>query len=769
MDLAKLNEVQAKAVKCIDSSALIFAGAGSGKTRVLTHKIAYLISEVGYAPENILAVTFTNKAATEMQMRVAKLMTEMGISSAQNVSGSAYSLEANNGNINVGTFHSICARLLRQEIHYLGYNSDFTIYDADDQSRLIKSILDGQNIDSQIYPPNQFRSAIGKAKSKLQTPADLEAIARKDDGKLVAQVYHAYQVALKNNHALDFDDLLILPLQIFKNFPKVLQKYQDMFKYILVDEYQDTNKAQFEFIKYLVGDQHAITVVGDDDQSIYSWRGADISNILNFKESFADAEVFKLEQNYRSTNVILEVANAIVAINLRRTPKKLWTDNTGGDLITIFEAENERIEAEQIIKQIQHEVLQKKRRFKDMVILYRTNAQSRALEDALRRMSISYTIVGGTKFYDRKEVKDVLAYLRILVNRDDTVSLERIINFPPRSIGETSLSKIKEYACSAGIGLFAGLAHATEAGIQPKQCQSMAEFQELIERYRQLMLGEAGKNEQEVVVSEYTGNGDISVSGIVGMSELITALLEECGIADYYKRQNNSDASERLDNIEELVTSIDQYQQDNPGAGLRDFLADVSLLSDVDRWNSDSNAVTLMTLHSAKGLEFPVVFISGLEEGLFPIIRPLDSDHDEEEERRLFYVGITRAEEKAYLSYARNRRRYGSDNTRSVASSFIREIPAYLVEEYEKREPAFVGDGEIIKTFKRAPLKADRAFARKSVMDDYVVGAWVEHKIFGKGKIAAREGVGDNLKLKILFSGGEEKKLVARYANLVRL
>ncbi|MFC1481063.1 ATP-dependent helicase [Candidatus Neomarinimicrobiota bacterium] len=769
MDLAKLNKVQAEAVQCIDAPTLIFAGAGSGKTRVLTQKIAYLIAEAGYAPENILAVTFTNKAANEMQLRVEKLLSELGISKAPQVIGSAYSLEARSGHIHVGTFHSICARLLRREIQHLGYSNDFTIYDADDQSRLIKSILDTRNIDTQIYPPNQFRSVISKAKSKLQTPDDLEAIARKDYDQTVAQIYRDYQVSLKRNHALDFDDLLILPLQLFEEYPHILQKYQAIFKYILVDEYQDTNKAQFKFIKYLAGDHQAITVVGDDDQSIYSWRGADISNILNFNSTFKNAEVFKLEQNYRSSNVILEAATAIVSRNSRRTPKNLWTERTNGDLISIYEAENERIEAEQIIKQIQHEVLLKKRRFKDMVILYRTNAQSRALEDALRRMSISYTIVGGTKFYDRKEVKDVLAYLRILVNQDDTVSLERVINFPPRSIGETSLTKIKEYAGAAGIGLFAGLDQATEAGIQPKQSQSMAEFKELIERYRQLLAGKSEHIKQEVVVSEYTGNGDIDGTSVVGMSELITALLEECGIADYYKRQNNSDASERLDNIEELITSIDQYQQDNPGAGLRDFLVDVSLLTDVDRWNSDSNAVTLMTLHSAKGLEFPVVFISGLEEGLFPIIRPLDNDHDEEEERRLFYVGITRAEEKAYLSYARNRRRYGSDNTQSVASSFIREIPESLVEAYQKREPAFVGDGEITKTFKRAPLKADRAFARKSVMDDYVVGAWVEHKIFGKGQIAAREGVGDNLKLKIQFTGGEEKKLVARYANLVRL
>ncbi len=770
VDFKDLNPAQQEAVECIDAPVLIFAGAGSGKTRVLTYKIAYLVQEVAMAPESILAVTFTNKAARELRNRVDTLLNGRARRATPG-NGTSWSLFHKGApGVQMGTFHSTCARILREEGSRLGYRRDFVIYDKDDQLRLIKQVLVQNEYDLDLYPPQYFLTAISNAKNHLIKVEQLEAEANDKDASIVADVYGQYQEALRNNQAMDFDDLLLLPLDLFDKFPKVLERYRNSFKYLLVDEYQDTNRAQFEFVKRLSEKHRKLCVVGDDDQSIYSWRGADITNILNFSQVFQDAKVFKLEQNYRSTEVILGAAHAVVEHNKNRAPKKLWTARQGGEKLQIIEAQNERAEAEIVLSRIQDEVLDKKRRFKDMVILFRTNAQSRALEDVLRRGNIAYNLVGGTKFYDRKEIKDALAYLRLLVNPSDSISLERVINFPPRAIGETSMTRLRAFAREKKLDLFAALDRGLEAGIQPKQAQAMQSFKALIERYRDLTVGPTPEGKKGRALEEYTRGKNTRKSQRVNLSELITTFLEAAEMIAYYKRQDTADAPERFENINELVSSIEDFSRDNEGATLGEFLEEVSLLSDVDRWDDDSNAVTLMTLHSAKGMEFPVVFLTGMEDGLFPLHR-FDDDGNDEEERRLFYVGLTRAQDKAYLTYATSRRRWGSSDNSTVISRFLRELPDESVI-WHQESPAESSREEAILSLqatKASRRRKSRELAVRSVLDDFVVGSQVEHKLFGVGQIVGREGVGDNLKLEVRFEGGKIKKLVAKYANLTRL
>ncbi|UCH63106.1 MAG: UvrD-helicase domain-containing protein [Fidelibacterota bacterium] len=754
----------------MDSPVLIFAGAGSGKTRVLAYKIAYLIEEKGLSPGNILAVTFTNKAANEMRNRVDTLLNHREKDRREAAAVDRALLP--DGNVHVGTFHSICARILRREIQRLGYRQDFVIYDSDDQLRLLKQVLERNEYDLDLYPPQAFQARISYAKNRMLTPEQLADQAGGIGSDVLAAVYRDYQQGLKENNALDFDDLLLLPLTLFEKHPRILGRYRKQFEYVLVDEYQDTNRAQFEFVRCLAEKHRRICVVGDDDQSIYAWRGADITNILNFTGVFQDAKVFKLEQNYRSTSVILQAAGTMVARNQSRAPKTLWTEREGGELIHIYPAVDERDEAEHIYRRIQHEVLVEKRRFRDMVILYRTNAQSRALEEALRRRTMAYVIVGGTKFYHRKEVKDVLAYLRLLVNPSDSVSLERIINFPPRAIGDTSMNRLRAFAREKNLALFDALEHGVKAGVQSKQSQAMKAFKALIEQYQALASNTTSVvGESSPIVGEYTDGDTVRSEEHIGIEELVATLLEETGVARHYRRMETMDARERLDNIEELIRSIGQFHQEREGATLRDFLEEVSLLTDIDRWNDDTNAVTLMTLHSAKGLEFPVVFVTGLEEGLFPLMRPDENVADDEEERRLFYVGLTRARDKVYLSYAAQRRRWGNSAVNGVMSRFIRELPEELVRWPQRREESAVADNGDPSARPAVAPRATRPRAPivQPVLDDYVVGTWVEHKIFGKGQIAEREGVGDNLKLTVRFTDGKVKKLVARYANLTRL
>ena len=719
MSKLNLNDVQKQAVEAIDKPILIFAGAGTGKTRVLTQKIAYLITEKGFNPDEILAVTFTNKAAEEMRTRAQSLLGKKSMS------------------LNIGTFHSICARLLRYEIAPLGFTPDFAIYDTADQDQLIKALMLNLKLTTNGISPAAYRSRMSFIKSSMEDPLQLMKNGASPFDKSVAELYPVYKEALKKNNAVDFGDLLLYPLEIFKKHPKVLKKYQEKFKYILVDEYQDTNRPQFLFVKFLSDTHNKISVVGDDDQSIYGWRGADISNILEFEKAFPDCEVFKLEQNYRSTANILSVAGAVVKNNEYRAKKELWTDQGEGEKIGIMETYDEMEETDGVLELIQKEIQQNKRTFQDFVILYRTNVQSRALEDGLRQKGIAYNIVGGVKFYERKEVKDLLAYLRILINPVDSVSLKRIINFPPRGIGAKTVEKCETLAAKKGIPLLNVLETPDAMNLKGKQAVGLVEFYQLVQKYREL------KDKLDA-------------------SELASVLVDELGLVNYYKDQGTDDATERLQNIQELLNSIHQFCKRDKNASIREFLAEVSLLTNIDTWNDSTNHITLMTLHSAKGLEFPVVFITGLEDGLFPIFRALEDPRELEEERRLFYVGLTRAMEKAYLHYAPNRRRSSGAVGLGMASRFLQEIP----EEYLDRinfHSALTRRLVKDKSSNKYKLKHVRTITS---FNEFERGDKVKHSIFGKGMILAVDGAGDNQKITVVFQGNIQKKLIGKYANL---
>ena len=704
MDLNNLNDKQLDAVKSVGQPNLIFAGAGSGKTRVLTYKIAYLIQEQGLPPEKILAVTFTNKAAQEMKSRVQKLL-DFDISS-----------------ISIGTFHSISAQLLRKEIHNLGISNSFIIYDQPDSVSVIKDCIKDLGLDVKQFEPKTFKNHISQLKNSLISYEQAEVLANDFLQKKVAEVYALYQNQLKKNSALDFDDLLLKPLEIFKNFPHILEKYQKKYGYILVDEYQDTNKPQFEFIHSLAIKHREICVVGDDDQSIYGWRGADISNILNFSEAFGESKIFKLEQNYRSTQNILDAAYHVISKNTTRADKRIWTDNNVGDPIQIVENFNDSMEAEKILNLINTNKSESNYSLNDFVILYRTNAQSRIIEDKLRRAGVPYHIIGGVKFYERKEIKDILAYLKVISNPSDSVSLLRVLNFPARGIGKTSVDKIISLSKDKQITIFDMLNLIDEVQIGESQKKTIKLFINKINKFVKL-------------ISNYN---------IVNM---INDVIEEFKIKEHYQKQNTSDSNERWQNIEELINGMIDYDSEKEDANLTTFLEEVSLLTDIDKWNDKNEQVTLMTIHSSKGLEFPIVFIAGLEEGLFPISQYLEQNEELEEERRLFYVGATRAMNKLYLSYSKMRRRFGAEVTQMTVSRFINELPENNIE-YLQTNNDFLTNKAVTKdiTFKRGQI--------------------VEHSLFGKGKIIDVEGTGGESKISIVFHGNIKKKLIAKYANL---
>ena len=704
MDLNNLNDKQLDAVKSVGQPNLIFAGAGSGKTRVLTYKIAYLIQEQGLPPEKILAVTFTNKAAQEMKSRVQKLL-DFDISS-----------------ISIGTFHSISAQLLRKEIHNLGISNSFIIYDQPDSVSVIKDCIKDLGLDVKQFEPKTFKNHISQLKNSLISYEQAEVLANDFLQKKVAEVYALYQNQLKKNSALDFDDLLLKPLEIFKNYPHILEKYQKKYGYILVDEYQDTNKPQFEFIHSLAIKHREICVVGDDDQSIYGWRGADISNILNFSEAFGESKIFKLEQNYRSTQNILDAAYHVISKNTTRADKRIWTDNNIGDPIQIVENFNDSMEAEKILNLINTNKSESNYSLNDFVILYRTNAQSRIIEDKLRRAGVPYHIIGGVKFYERKEIKDILAYLKVISNPSDSVSLLRVLNFPARGIGKTSVDKIISLSKDKQITIFDMLNLIDEVQIGESQKKTIKSFINKINRFIE----------------------SISNYNIVNM---VNDVIEEFKIKEHYQKQNTSDSNERWQNIEELINGMIDYDNEKEDGNLTTFLEEVSLLTDIDKWNDKNEQVTLMTIHSSKGLEFPIVFIAGLEEGLFPISQYLEQNEELEEERRLFYVGATRAMNKLYLSYSKMRRRFGAEVTQMTVSRFINELPENNIE-YLQTNNDFLTNKAVTKdvTFKRGQI--------------------VEHSLFGKGKILDIEGIGGESKISIVFHGNIKKKLIAKYANL---
>jgi len=722
MSLKKLNKTQRAAIEANDGPILIFAGAGSGKTRVLTHKMYYLIQEGLYKPENILAVTFTNKAAKEMKERVMSL------------------LKTNDLPITIGTFHSVCARLLRKEAKHMDLSPQFAIYDVQDQLDLLKVVLKELNVSKETLAPNHARNQISYLKNKMITPSAQARKARTILEKTVVEVYRNYQKALRVNDALDFDDLLLYPLELFDNNPNVLKKYQRKWKYILVDEYQDTNRPQFYFLTRLSENNQQICVVGDDDQSIYGWRGADVSNILDFEKFFPSCRIFTLEKNYRSTQQILDAATSVVTHNDRRAKKNLVAANGSGEPIGLFETRDELEEADAIISALEKEIKLNKRTFSHFSVLYRTNAQSRALEDSFRRMGIPYNIVGSIRFYDRKEVKDVLAYLRIVINLKDTISLRRIVNFPPRGIGMKTMDKCVQQADADKRELFDVLKNAKQLAIRGKQTNALTSFYELIKKYHDL------RNK-------------------LSASELSRSLIEESGVINLYKKSQDPDDRERLENVIELLNSIDEFCQKHPDSTLSDFLEEVSLLSDIDHWNDSDNRVTLMTVHSSKGLEFPVVFLSGLDDGLFPLYNALDTKEGLEEERRLFYVGLTRAQERVFLLYATNRRRMGGESVLGMPSRFINEIPKDYLDriEFQSALTRRVVGGSLQKKTKVAVTRTVTTF------DDFKVGDMVEHSIFGTGKIMVLSGTGENQRVGVVFKDGTKKKLIVKYANLTKI
>ena len=721
MDLKKLNNSQKAAVEAVDKPILIFAGAGSGKTRVLTFKISHLIIKGIVKPEEILAVTFTNKAAEAMKLRVNALLKN--------------NVQVNN----IGTFHSICAKLLRNEIKHLGFTKNFAIYDRADQISLIKIIMAELNISKNNVMPKTAINKISFYKSKLIDTKSAMKSAKTVQDKIIIDIYKSYNKSLKENNAVDFDDLLNFPLEIFNNHPRILSKYQKLWKYILVDEYQDTNKAQFLLIKMLAEKHRNICVVGDDDQSIYAWRGADIRNILDFEKDFPECETFTLESNYRSTNQILQAAQSVVRNNSDRVDKDLLSVNGEGDLIGVIKTHDEMEEADALINALQKEIKMKKRTFNDFSVLYRTNSQSRALEDSFRRSAIPYKIIGGTRFYERKEVKDVLGYLRLIINIDDTISLRRIINFPPRGIGLKTVDKCFVQSVKDNKKLFDVLNNPEPMKIRGKQGDSLIVFYKLIKKYNQLLQK-------------------------LNASELARALVEEVGILKFYKQQDNLEDNDRYDNVLEILNSIDEFMDRKPGASISDFLEEVSLLTDIDEWNTDDNYVTMMTVHASKGLEFPVVFVTGLEDGLFPLSIALNEQQIMEEERRLFYVALTRSQDMVYLLYATDRRRSGSDSWGGVASRFIKEIPQDFVENISFSSAM---TRKIVKTKTGAiKMKIKRTI---TTFDDFKVGDLVEHAIFGEGKIMALSGSGENQRVGVVFKDGLKKKLIVKFAKLKKI
>ena len=720
MDLTQLNKTQQDAVKSVDGPVLVFAGAGSGKTRVLTYKISYLINKNIVKPENILAMTFTNKAAGEMKSRVESLLNDSQLS------------------ISIGTFHSICARFLRDQIHHIGFSSQYNIYDTKDQQDLMKIILTDMGALRDYSSPKEVLGKISYYKNKLIFPNEARKNIKTQKESKIIDIYEAYQYALKDNDALDFDDLIIFPLVIFEKYPKVLDAYRKKWEYVLVDEYQDTNIPQFKFVTSIAEKHKQICVVGDDDQSIYGWRGAEVRNILEFENLFPECEIYQLETNYRSTQEILNAAIQVVQNNNHRKKKVLQANNGSGEKLGLFETIDELEESDAVVSSIGKEVKLNKRRFNEFGILYRTNAQSRSLEDSLRRNGIPYIIIGGIRFYERKEIKNVLSYIKLIVNPKDMVSLKRIVNFPPRGIGLKTIAKCQTLADKKKCPLFDVFPNLSELDLRNKQVSSLKHFHNLIVKYRDLL-------------------------DKLSPNEFIRALVEEAGIIQYYKSSEMPEDAERLQNTRELLNSIDDFVNKDTDSDLNDFLAEVSLLTNLDKWNDEDNRVSLMTLHSSKGLEFPVIFITGLEDGLFPLSRTFNMPKELEEERRLFYVGLTRAMEKVYLLYATNRRKIGIDYNVGFASRFLTEIPEEYMEKIPFRSALMHKVSK--KRGKSTQLKSKRSI---TTFDDFTVGDFVEHAVFGVGKIMALSGTGENQRVAVVFKGGMKKKLIVKFANLIK-
>ena len=733
-----LNDKQREAVLCTEGPLLILAGAGSGKTRVLTHRIAYLIEECGVNPWNILAITFTNKAAGEMRERVDKIV---GFGS---------------DSVWVSTFHSTCVRILRRHIDLLGYDTNFTIYDTDDQKSVMKDVIRSLDLDPKIYKERTFLGVISHAKDELISPEEFMINAGLDyKQQLYGRAYREYQLALKKNNALDFDDLIVKTVELFRSHPEVLDYYQERFKYIMVDEYQDTNTAQFKFVSLLAGKYQNLCVVGDDDQSIYKFRGANIGNILNFEKVFPDATVIKLEQNYRSTGNILYAANAVISNNIGRKDKRLWTQSEDGEGIYFRQFYNGYEEAEYVAEQIRKSVRQCDSRYQDHAILYRTNAQSRLFEEQFIRDNIPYRLIGGINFYARKEIKDLLSYLKTIDNGVDDLAVKRIINVPKRGIGLTTIDKVQKFANEHEMSFFEVLENADAISELGRSASKLKNFALTIQSFR-------AKAEE------------------LSLTELMEDILEVTGYRKELELEGTDEADARIENIDELISKVTSYEDnciDEPPT-LSGFLEEVALVADIDSVDDDENRVLLMTLHSAKGLEFPYVYLTGMEDGIFPSYMSIAADNPREEieeERRLCYVGITRAMKKLTMTAARMRMIRG-ENQFNAISRFMKEIPKDYLERgcevrKEKTEEMPKNDSwrEIKRTFQEKPKAVQQFTVTKASSLDYGVGDRVHHMKFGEGTVADITEGGRDYEVAVDFDNFGRKKMFASFAKLKKV
>ena len=764
--LKGLNDKQYEAVTKTQGPCLVIAGAGSGKTKVLTHKIAYLIEHEGAKPWDILAITFTNKAANEMKERITNLIGEAA------------------KDIWMGTFHSICVKILRRFIDRIGFDSSFIIFDTSDQKTLIKGCLRDLGIDDKMFTDRSVLSEISNAKNEMLEPDQYQLRANGDFRKeKIATVYELYQKRLKENNAIDFDDIINYTIKILLENPDIMEYYSNKFKYVLVDEYQDTNKSQFTLVTMLASKHGNITVVGDNDQGIYSFRGADISNILNFEKDFPGTKIIKLEQNYRCTGNILKAANAVIKNNEVKYKKELWTQNEEGNLPKVYQAKNEYDEGAYVVEQIEHLKREEYYKYSDFAILYRMNTQSRAIEDILRRENIPYKIIGGLKFYERKEIKDIIAYLRLIQNGNDNLSLKRIINEPKRGIGKTSLDKVEQLSIQTGISMYEIIKNAEQYGLNRVYLNSR-EFVNCIEELK------AKKEELPI-------------------SELIKQTLKKSGYTKALENENTIEAENRIENLDEFLTVAIEFEEQEAENTLSAFLEGITLSSDIDNLEEDEEYVTLMTLHSAKGLEFPVVFLVGMEEGIFPGYKSISEPTELEEERRLCYVGITRAKEHLFLTCSKQRTIFGSTSYNPV-SRFLGEIPEDLLEGYEEafgetsnkeemfqdskyswtygsknngniksykitesKEPVAAasktGNSNNQFLFRTAESFLNNLASKKTTTQDlskYKAGLRIFHKKFGEGTISKVEPEGEDLKVDINFDKVGHKRLMAKFANL---
>lgn len=731
-----MNPRQKEAVLHTDGPLLLMAGAGSGKTRVLTHRIAYLIEEKEVNPWNILAITFTNKAAKEMKERVNAILASGG------------------EDVWVSTFHSMCVRILRRDVDFIGYNRNFTIIDSSEQLTLMKRILKELNIGPKKYDPRSILGTISQAKNSLQTPQDFAKMQGSYYEEIVAKCYAAYQKELQYNQCMDFDDLIMNTIRLFEEHPDSLTYYQNKFHYIHVDEYQDTNHAQYTLVNLLAGRFRNLCVVGDADQSIYGWRGADMQNILDFEKDYPDAAVILLEQNYRSTKNILSAANQVIENNSNRKPKNLWTENKEGNKITYYRADNERDETRFIVDRMQEEIRSNHRNYGDFAILYRTNAQSRVMEETLLKANIPYKMVGGHKFYDRKEIKDILAYLNVLANPQDSISFERIVNSPKRGIGPGSIEKLRSFASLHEWPLLEAAQNVELANIGGKAGQQLGSFGEMIQEVTQMI-------------------------PYLTVTELTKEVLDRSGYLEDLKIQNTLEAQARIENLEEFLTVTQefdkQFEQQNeedadaPEEKLTVFLNDLALVSDIDNLEEDASQVTLMTLHAAKGLEFPVVFLIGLEEGVFPLSRALMEESELEEERRLAYVGITRAEEALYLTNAFSRTLYGRTQY-NRPSRFVEEIDQELLEiegmrPTPKKTPVFAKKTAYSYKQPETAVVSSKS-ATGGEKNSWKPGDKVKHKKWGLGTVVRVSGTSKDLELDVAFPSQGVKRLLAAFAPI---